>query len=382
MTFYEVYSGNLRYRFTTGPIMIRLSFKTLSLGLAALACLLAVPAGAAQITYDMVTVGNPDNVGDTRVGANTFGKGSVNYSYQIGKYDVTIGQYTAFLNAVAATDTYSLYNTSMGTENNIRGISRSGVSGEYVYSVIGPDGVVNGQSGANRPITYVSWFDAARFANWMTNGQGNGSTETGAYTLNGATTGNAVTAELGAAFRLPTENEWYKAAYYSPNYGGSDVGGYYAYATQSDTAPGNQIGSTPNQANYFTGARYSVTQSGYDPNQNYLTDVGAFTGSGSFYGTFDQSGNVNQWNDLDGTPGLFRGGRGGDWDSNGPFGVSSSYSDRGTTSDENWNGGFRLASPVSSASPVPEIDPNSLWSVLALVLGSLGLLERRRLKAA
>jgi hypothetical protein len=39
-------------------------------------------------------------------------------------------------------------------------------------------------------------------------------------------------------------------------------------------------------------------------------------------------------------------------------------------------GGFRLASPV------PEIDPNSLGSVLVLVLGSLGLLERRRLKAA
>jgi hypothetical protein len=35
-----------------------------------------------------------------------------------------------------------------------------------------------------------------------------------------------------------------------------------------------------------------------------------------------------------------------------------------------------------SASSVPEIDPNSVGSVLALVLGSLGLLERRRLKAA
>lgn len=34
------------------------------------------------------------------------------------------------------------------------------------------------------------------------------------------------------------------------------------------------------------------------------------------------------------------------------------------------------------ASAVPEIDPKSLGSVLALVLGSLGLLERRRLKAA
>ena len=39
---------------------------------------------------------------------------------------------------------------------------------------------------------------------------------------------------------------------------------------------------------------------------------------------------------------------------------------------------------VSGGSPsaVPEIDPNSLGSALALVLGSLGLLERRRLKAA
>ena len=39
---------------------------------------------------------------------------------------------------------------------------------------------------------------------------------------------------------------------------------------------------------------------------------------------------------------------------------------------------------VSGGSPsaVPEIDPNSIGSYLALVLGSLGLLERRRLKAA
>ena len=37
---------------------------------------------------------------------------------------------------------------------------------------------------------------------------------------------------------------------------------------------------------------------------------------------------------------------------------------------------------VTGATAVPEIDPSSLGSVLALVLGSLGLLERRRLKAA
>jgi hypothetical protein len=44
--------------------------------------------------------------------------------------------------------------------------------------------------------------------------------------------------------------------------------------------------------------------------------------------------------------------------------------------------GWRIGSVQVAPSPVPEIDPNSLGSVLALVLGSLGLLERRRLTAA
>ena len=353
--------------------MIRLSFKTLSVGLATLACLLSAPAGADQITYEMVTVGDPGNANDT----GGSGIGAVAYTYQIGKYDVTIGQYAAFLNAVAATDTYSLYNSSMGSDGNIKGIQQNGASGSYTYSVIGS---------GDRPISYVSWFDAARFANWMTNGQGSGSTETGAYTLGGATSGNAVAANPGAAFRLPTENEWYKAAYYSPNYGGSGVAGYYAYATQSDTAPGNTIGSTANQANWYTGNGYSVTQSSsYSSSQNYLTDVGAFTNSGSFYGTFDQTGNVQQWNDLDGTAGSFLPVRGGTWGDDVPSDVDSSASSSfGPRIDSNYFGGFgfRLASPASSPSSVPEIDPNSLGSVLALVLGSLGLLERRRLKAA
>jgi len=362
-------------------IMIRLSLKTLSLGVAALACLLAAPAGADTVTYEMVTVGNPGNANDPE----GTGNGRVDYSYQIGKYDVTIGQYAAFLNAVAATDTYSLYNPSMETDPWVAGISRTGLSGGYVYSVTGPAGFVpaSGVTAANRPITYVSWFDAARFANWMTNGQGSGSTETGAYTLNGVMSGNAVAANPGAAFRLPTLNEWYKAAYYDPTLNGG-TGGYYAYATQSNAPPDNLIGSTPNQANWNTGSGYSVTQAGGapDPDQNYLTDVGAFSGSGSFYGTFDQSGNVDQWNDLDGVPGSSRGKRGGWWYLTDPGGFSAGADGSASTDTEDYSIGFRLAGPESSPSSVPEIDPNSLGSVLALVLGSLGLLERRRLKAA
>jgi formylglycine-generating enzyme required for sulfatase activity len=337
-----------------------------------LACLLAVPVMAGTVDYTMVTVGNPGNANDT-VGT---GYGAVATSYQIGKYDVTIGQYAAFLNAVAATDTYSLYNSSMGSDLNNAGITQNNESGSFTYSVID-----NGGDSSNRPITYVSWFDAARFANWMTNGQGNSSTETGAYTLNGATTGDAVAANPGASFSVPTENQWYKAAYYDPTLN-SGSGGYYAYATQSNTAPGNVVGSTADQANYRTGAGYSVTQSTtYNANQNYLTDVGAFSGSGSFYNTFDQSGMVYQWNDLDGTTGSSRGLRGGFWSYNFPFSLSSSYGYSSAPSFGDESIGFRLASPLG-ASSVPEIAPHSLGSVLALVMGSLGLLERRQLKAA
>jgi formylglycine-generating enzyme required for sulfatase activity len=229
----------------------------------------------------------------------------------------------------------------------------------------------------------VSWFDAARFANWMTNGQGGPeTTETGAYTLNNATSGNAVAVNPGAAFRLPTENEWYKAAYYSPTKDGA--GGYYAYATQSNDAPSNTIGSGTNQANWNTGS-YSVTGSdAYYSSQNYLTDVGAFSDSGSSYGTFDQSGNVYQWNDLDGlaSSGEFRGLRGGYWffDQFGdPSYLSSSYGGQQNPTAESNLFGFRLVGSVPSG--VPEIDPTSFGSALAMAMGSLAMLERRARRA-
>ena len=341
-------------------------------GVAAMFGSLAVPARA-QVTLDMVTVGNPGNANDTG-GTNN---GAVNYSYQIGKYDVTIGQYTAFLNAADpnGTNPNGIYNASMATDLNIAGISyTAGASAGAKYSVIN-----NGGNSSNRPITYVSWFDAARFANWMTNGQGSGSTEDGAYTLNGATTGNAVAVNPGAAFRLPTNDEWYKAAYYSPNYGGVGVPGYFDYATQSDTAPGNTIGSTANQANWYTGSKYSVTQSrSYNANQNYLTDVGAFSGSGSFYGTFDQSGNVFQWNDLDGlaSSGSSRRLRGGFWDDGDPDNLSSSFSLSDEPSYEDYLIGFRLASPVAVPEP-------STWvmGLAGIACGGWQMFRRRRARA-
>ena len=293
----------------------------------------SAPVTPALLAMSMVTVGNFGNAADTNTGSLY---GAVPYFYQIGAYDVTGSQYTAFLNAVGSTDTYALYNASMGTDTRVAQISQSGSPGTYTYAVMNSTG--------QRPISYVSWFDSARFSNWMSNGQPSGAqvsttTENGAYNVNGVTLGNAVAKNvtnpntgLAPTFRIPLQNEWYKAAYYSPNYGGTGVGGYYRYATQSNSAPGTTIGNTANQANYNSAF-------------GTATDVGAFSGSGSFYGTFDQSGNVYQWNDLDGTTGSSRWFRGGAW-YNASIKVSSSSIGGNVPSREDSSIGFRLASPV------------------------------------
>ena len=170
---------------------------------------------------------------------------------------------------------------------------------------------------------------------------------------------------------MPAENEWYKAALYSPVKGGVGSPGDRAYSTQSDTAPGNVIGSGANQAKSFTGAGFSVTQQSTGPlsSQNYLTDVGAFTNSASFYGTFDQSGNVYQWNDLDGTAGSSRGLRGGGWyDTNAV--LSSAGQVTFNPSSEQNAVGFRLAA-------VPE--PSTCVMALAgLACGGYAMFRRRK----
>ena len=225
------------------------------------------------VNIETVTVGDPGNAADTN------GYGSVAYAFRIGKHEVTIGEYAAFLNAVAASDSYGLYNVRMAQDGAYRSIERLGVSGSYSYNVIGS---------ANRPISFVSWHDAARFCNWLHNGAGiHSNTETGAYALNGATSG-AFQATPRAKYRLPTLDEWYKSAFHDVSKD-SGSAGYWNYATRSDQQPGNQIGPALNQANYYLDG-YSI---GIE--QGFLSDVGSYSASSSPYGTFDQNGNVSEW---------------------------------------------------------------------------------------
>jgi sulfatase modifying factor 1 len=352
---------------------------------------------AGSIVIETVAVGNPGNANDAT------GYGGVNYEYRIGKYEVTLSQYSSFLNSVASgEDTYGLYNNQLGANITVSGINRTESGGASSYSPIGPQGAnPSGQSAGNRPVTYATWFAAARFANWMSNGQPSGpqasaTTEDGAYTLNGITSGgapkrNAINPNTGEAplYWIPTENEWYKAAYYSPALN-SGSGGYYLYATQSDAAPGNLIGSGFNQANgyiFLGNNQYSYstratpwTQGGAAPlyDQNYLTDVGAFTSSGSYYGTSDQNGNVWEWNDLGGQASTLKGFRGGNWDyNNAPMRSTARY-ETFASGEDFWssNGqymGFRVAAAVA----VPE--PSTLvMAMCGLALASRGVLRRRR----
>jgi sulfatase modifying factor 1 len=322
---------------------------------ALVAAVVLLAAGAVQaITIDTVPVGNLGNAADTH-GA---GYGTVNYDYKIGKYEVTAGQYTEFLNKVAATDTYGLYNTNM---LNTSGIARS-VGDPYAYTV--------DANFANRPVTYVSFWDAARFSNWLHNGQPTGlqvagTTERGAYTLDGynGTDGRTIQRSAGATWAITSEDEWYKAAYHDKTAGLAAT--YFDYPTSSNTAPGRDMADPlpGNNANYYTDSGACPIDSPY-----YTTRVGEFQNSDSPYGTFDQGGNVIEWNEaIDGQDETYayrglRGGSFGTYDFN-LLAAFRSYID--PTFEVN-NFGFRV-------SEVPE--PATLT---LLAVGGLMALRRRR----
>jgi formylglycine-generating enzyme required for sulfatase activity len=316
-----------------------------------------ITSAAASVTIDYVSVGHAGNAADST------GYGAVAYAYQIGKYEVTNAQYTAFLNAVNPTGSGTggvgpngIYNTNMGS--NVRGgiTYNAGAANGAKYTIRANMG--------NKPVNYVSWYDSARFTNWLGNGQGTGSTETGAYTLSGNT--GIITKNVGATVYIPSEDEWYKAAYYDPTAGAGGGDNYWLYPTQSNTAP------TVASANFSTGditnpganvANYNDAADWNSQNGN-VTTVGS-AAANNYFGTADQGGNLHEWNDavIDGST---RGLRGASWNGSEII-LSSSYRRNNVPTLEGDAAGFRVAS-------VPE--PTSL--LLSMLAGGMMLIRRKR----
>lgn len=315
--------------------------------------LLIGTAGAA--TIDLVPVGNPGNGNDPETGF-----GSVAEEYLIGKYEVTAVQYTEFLNAVADADTYGLYNSKMWSSDYGCKIQQSGSSPNYTYSVAADR--------AQRPVNYVSWGDAARFCNWLHNSQpsgaqGDGTTEDGAYDLNGATSDAelmAITRESDATWFIPTENEWYKPAYHKND---GATANYWDYPTGTDAVPSNDlIDPDPgNNANFY--------QDGYTIGSPYwTTGVGEFENSESPYDTFDQGGNLWEWNESVVTCWGLRGQRGASFYNNSDM-VNACLTGGNYPTVESQDLGFRVGS-------VPE--PGSLTLLVCGLVAAVVWWRRRR----
>jgi hypothetical protein len=183
-----------------------------------------------------VTLSSPGNAADT----NGFGR--VDYEYKIGETEVTVADWTLF------------YNNRMTA--GVKGPLNSGYA-SWAAS-----------AGTNAPAVSISFHQAAQYCNWLTTG----SATDGAYSISSAGLVTSVNRDFrnaqGVVYLLPTEDEWYKAAYFKP-----DGGGYSAYPFGTNTAPTAGANSC-----FSTNSPWSVASGTIEQN-----------------GTFDLSGNVFEW---------------------------------------------------------------------------------------
>jgi len=282
-----------------------------------------------EFTIDFVDIGNPGNAADT---TNIYGVyGAVPYQYRTGKNEISQLQITKA--------------TQIGMAN-----------------------VSAGAWTGSQPAANITWYEAAAFVNFLNTNSG----KTAAYnlTFSGSWSmalwsseqawtagGTNLYRNKNAFYFLPSENEWYKAAYYK---GGGTNAGYWLYPTASSSAPGSVAsGTSAGTAVYLNNNPASVPA---------LVDS---AGGLSPYGTMGQGGNVYEWNEsaYDGTnssPSEDRAYRGGYWDSSAP--ILHSWRRYGSVPAlEDYNIiGFRVAS-------VPE--PST--AVLVLMAGGAWLLRKR-----
>jgi formylglycine-generating enzyme len=205
-------------------------------------------SGANAFDIDFVTIGNPGNAPDT-VGTPSLA-GSVPYTYQIGKYEIS--------------------EQMIDDANALGGL-----------------GITKDTRGPNKPATSISWFEAAKFVNWLNTSSGYSPAykfdATGNFQLwqpsdPGYVPGSMFRNSL-AKYVLPSVDEWYKAAYYDPV-----TGVYFHYPTGSNIAP-TPVASGIAPATAVYGGLLAPAD---------ITQAGGL----SPYGTMAQGGNVWEWNET------------------------------------------------------------------------------------
>jgi formylglycine-generating enzyme required for sulfatase activity len=297
-------------------------------------------SGANQFTMDFVTIGNPGNAADTTGSPNPVG--SVAYTYNLGKYEV-----------------------SRGMINNANTLGNLGIT---LYNMSGY-GFGDG-NGVNRPATGISWYEAAKFVNWLNTSTGNtaaykfsadGTFQLWSSTDAGYNANNLFRNSL-AKYVLPSTSEWYKAAY------GSPTGTWYDYPTGSNSAPGQVWNGTVANTAVYGGAISTAD----------ITNAGGL----SAYGTMAQGGNAWELTETayDGSNDIaddFRELRGGGFlvQSQAAAELSASRGRYWTFASDGdyFKSGFRVAMADTASVPEP-----SAFSLLAVGLGGLALVRRRK----
>jgi formylglycine-generating enzyme len=263
-------------------------------------------AGMTQAAF--VTIGDPGNTADP---STTYG--AVGYEYQISATEVTIAEFLA---------------------------SGAGDGDENYWN----DGTRT--VGTAAPASYVSLYEARKYCNWLTTGDVN----SGYYGASGnnmsGLSHDAYAAANGLTYFLPTEDEWYKAAYYTGN--SDDLWSLYANGT--DTVPTQ---GTASGWNYYNGDTVNGA-----PNYTWTAGYGGVEQNG----TVNMMGNVWEW--MEDSGGVLRGG----CFFNNEVNLSSSGRAVGGPSYENHDAGFRVV-----AIPEPA-------TALSLVLGGLVVTGYRRLR--
>ena len=257
-----------------------MTYVQIKLSLFALVCFAFQAPGLAEDAW--CRVGHPNNAADAN------GKGTVAYEFEIMRHEVTVAEYVDFLNAVASqSDPHQLWQRAMG-EHVITDLGQGGIRKDVPQCILrqGESGnwnYVPAVGWDSKPVIFVTFFSALRYANWLHNGRGQGDTETGAYRL---ADGINAKREPEAQVWLPNEDEWYKAAYYQPSSDGGPPGNYWQFPMSTSERPQKATsGSTAKSAAAFSGGF-----SGIQP-------VMSFPNAVSPCGALDMGGNVWEWTD-------------------------------------------------------------------------------------